>query len=426
MEEVTLKKLPRSLVACEMTVPPEEVAGAEARALKKIGADFEIRGFRKGKVPAEMVRKTIGEAKLFEEASFLVIEEKYAEMIKKIDIRVVGRPRVEIKKIAPGNPLVFAITMTVYPEVMLPDYKKIAHELGKERKPAVVEDKDVHSALEWLLESRRKETRVLRPARRGDFVEINFESRIGGVKVDGGESRNHPLVLGKSKFAEGFDAQLEGMSEGQKKEFSLSISAEHGRVEIRGKQVDFSVKMNMVREIILPELNDEFARSLGQFQDIRALKENIQEGLKEEKGAQEKEAFHTLVAKTIAGKAKAEIADILIEEETDKMLKETEHGLSERGLGLDAYLSSIKKTKEEMRKDFLGEAESRVKIALTLEEIAKKENVSVSADELKERTERILRRQTESERQTVDVDLLSRYVSGIIRNEKVFALLENI
>jgi len=426
MEEMVMKKLPRSLVVWEVTVPVEKVTGAEERALKKIGASFEAKGFRKGKAPIDMVRKSIGETKLLEEASFLVIEEKYAQMMKETEVRVVGRPRVEIKKIARNNPLVFTVTMAVYPEVKLPDYKKIARALIKERKPLVVQEKDVHEALQWLLESRRKEARVARPAQLGDLIEVDFESRIAGVKVDGGESRNHPLILGKSKFADGFDAHLEGMSEGETKEFSLSIPGDHARQEIRGKLVDFKVKINAVREIAMPALDDEFAHSLGTFKDVPALTESVKEGLKEEKNAQERETFRSLLAKSIAQEAKADIAEILVDEETDKMLKEMEHGLSERGLTFDAYLATLKKTKEEMQKDLCGEAESRVKIALVLEEIAKKENVSIPADELKERVERLIRRQTESERAATDPDLLSRYVSGIIRNEKVFELLEKL
>ncbi|MBI3685659.1 trigger factor [Candidatus Azambacteria bacterium] len=424
MEGVVCKKLPKSQVMFEVTAQPEEVANAEIRALGKLGAGIELKGFRKGKAPADMVRRHIGEERLFQEACFLLMDEKYAQIVKEFNVRTAGQPKVEVKKMAKGNPLVFTVTVAVYPEVTLPDYKDIARSLKKERMPVMVTDDEVKGALEWIAQSRRKEALVSRAAKQGDLVEINFESRIGGVKMDGGESRSHPFIVGKSKFADGFDAHIEGMEPGAEKEFSLRISPEHGRAEIRGKPVDFKVKMNAVYEITLPELDDAFAQSLGKFENAAALARNIKENLQQEKEAQEKETFRSVLAKAIAARTQAEIADILIDEETDKMFSEMTHGLRERGLDLDGYLASVKKTKEEFRTEVRPQAETRVKIALALGEIAKKEHITVSPEEVNEQALRILEKRDESVRR-MDMDLLSRYVSGIIRNEKVFALLEN-
>ncbi len=425
MEGVIFKKLPQSQCMWEITVPAETVNGAFPRACEKLGAGLEIKGFRKGKAPLDAVRRCVGEEKIFQEASFLVMEEKYAEAAKESGVRIAGHPTVEVMKIAPGNPLVFQVTAAVYPEVTLPDYKEITRSIKHARAPVLVTEEEVNNALAWLCQSRRKEALVPRPAKEGDRVEVDFESRIAGVKVDGGDSRNHPFVLGKSKFADGFDAAVAGMSEGEEKMFSLDVPASHARAEMRGKRVDFKVKMNGVYEVTVPDADDAFAQSIGGFADKEALVSTIREGLQKEKEEQEKESFRSLIARSIAEKTRAEIADVLRERETDKMIAEFSQGLAERGLDMDGYLSSLKKTKEEMRGEIAKEAEMRVKIALTLGEIAQKEGITASPEEVRERVERILQKENKEDQKRADRELISQYVSGIIRNEKVFALLES-
>lgn len=423
MNGVIITKLPKSQVKWEITVPAETVAAAYSRACEKIGATIEIKGFRKGKAPADAVRRFAGEQKIFQEASFLAMEEAYAEAVKESDLRIVGNPRVEVTKIAPGNPLVFCVTAAVVPEVTLPDYKEIVRAHARARTPVAVSDEEVSDALMWLRQSRRKEVLVSRPAKEGDRVEIDFESRIAGVKVDGGDSRNHPLVLGKSKFAEGFDAAISGMAGGEVKEFSLDIPATHARAQMRGKRVDFKVKMNRVYEVTLPELDDAFAQSFG-YANAEAFAGNIRESLRKEKEEREKESFRSLIARSIAQKSHAEIPDVLKERETDTMYEELARALGMRGLDMDGYLSSLKKTKEEMRAEMAQEAEMRVKIALVLGEIARAEGIAVLPEEAHERVELILQKESAEKRARADRELLSRYVSGIIRNEKVYELLE--
>lgn len=424
MDGVVFKKLPKGQVSFEVTVPVEELAPAEARALSQIGSELELKGFRKGKAPAELVRKNVSDAHVLEEMAHVVMEEKYPALIKEYGVRPAGRPNASVQKLARGNPFVFTLTVAVYPEVTLPDYKKIAESLVKERVPVLVGEKDVADAFEWLRQSRRKEELVSRPVKEGDVVEVDFESRIAGVKLDGGESRNHPFIVGKSSFAKGFDEQVVGMEPGSEKSFTLDIPADHARAEIRGKKVDFKVKLNSIKEVTLPDIDDAFAQSLGGFADKAALETNIREGLMQEKEEKEKESFRTKIAEAIAEKTKADIADVLIDQETAKMRSEMEHGLSERGLTLDSYLTAIKKTPEDFMKEVRAQAEKRVTISLVLEAIADKEAVTVSEAELKERMERYIARFDERQRKTIDLNALSQYVTDIMRNEKVFALLE--
>lgn len=422
MEGVTQKKLAKSQMFFEVTLTPEVFADAEKKALKAITEQVEVKGFRKGKAPEDMVRRHVGDAKILEEASYQAIDKAYADIMKEYNVHAVGQPKVEVKKAAPGNPFVFTITVAVYPEVSLPDYAALAKKSAKDLEVPAVKDTEVKDAITWLLKSRRKEVLVTRPAQKGDFVEVDFEARQAGVKIEGGESRNHPLVIGESKFIPGFDAQCEGMQAGEEKKFALQVPKDYGHEAWRGRTLDFTVKMNAVYAVELPELNDEFVKSLGAFADVAALEKNISEGLHHEKEREQKEKFRNNVVEVIAKKADMEIADILIDQEVRKMVSEIEHNVKDGGLDFDTYLTHIKKTRGEIEKDLRAQAETRVRVSLVLAEIAKKENITASQEEVDVRVGDLLRQQQEYS--GVDIELLNNYVSGIIRNEKVFALLE--
>jgi len=423
MEGVTQKKLAKSQMFFEVTLTPEVFADAEKKALKAITEHVEIKGFRKGKAPEDMVRRHVGDAKILEEASYQAIDTAYADIVKEYAIHAVGQPKIEVKKAAPGNPFVCTITVAVYPEVKLPDYAAIAQKFSKDLEVPAVKDAEMKEALEWLRKSRRKEVLVTRPAEKGDFVEVDFEARQAGVKIEGGESRNHPLVIGESKFIPGFDAQCEGMQAGEEKKFSLQVPKDYGHEAFRGRSLDFTVKMNAVYAVQLPEINDEFAKSLGSFADVAALEKNISEGLHHEKEREQKEKFRNNVVEAIAKKADMEIADILVDQEVHKMIADIEHNVKDGGLDFETYLTHIKKTRAEVEKDLRVQAETRVRVSLVLAEIAKKENISASEEEVDVRVRDLLRQQEAYS--GVDIELLNNYVSGIIRNEKVFALLES-
>lgn len=423
MEGVVQKKLPKSQVSFEVTVSPEAFVEAEKKAVKHIGEHVEIKGFRKGKAPEDMVRRHVGDAKVFEEASYEVIDDMYAKIVKEYDVHAVGQPNVEVKKAAPGNPFVFTITVAVYPTVTLPDYASIAKKFAKDLEVPAIKDEEVKEAVEWIRKSRRKEVLVTRPAQKGDFVEVDFEARQAGVKIENGESRNHPIVLGESKFIPGFDTNLEGMQAGEEKQFTLKVPKDYGHEAWRGKALDFTVKMNAVYAIELPELNDEFVKSIGAFDTIAALEKSISDGLHHEKEEKQKEQFRNNAVEAIAKKADMEIADILIDQEVRKMMADIEHQVKEGGLELDAYLVHIKKTRAEVEKDLRVQAETRVRVSLVLAEIAKKENIVADEEEIDTRVQHLLRQQEAYS--GVDIELLRNYVSGIIRNEKVFALLES-
>lgn len=417
--------LPKSQMQYDITVSVEEVMETERRALNRISDTFEMDGFRTGKVPPDVVRKQISQERLFQETCFLVIEEKYAELVKTEGISVVGQPIVEIKKIATDNPLIFNARVAIYPTIHLPDYKKIAQAVMRQtRSVAEISEEEVQDMIRQILESRRKEVAVTRPAQKGDQVEIDFVSRINKVKIEGGDSRHYPFLLGKSHFADGFDDHLVGMCAGEKKTFSLVVSDDHKRPEIRGKQVDFEVKMNSVHEVTVPILDDTFVQSLGPVTSVDIFKEKVKAGLLQEKKARAREVLHLALIEAVAAETDIEIADVLIDQEVEKMCVELERKVGEHGLPFDAYLSSLKKTREELKKEIRAQGEKRVRISLVLGAIAQQEEVNVSPDEVSHRITQMRAQREENWYHATDKELLFRYISGIIRNEKVLSLLE--
>ncbi|MEK7520319.1 MAG: trigger factor [Patescibacteria group bacterium] len=423
MEGVTLTKLPKSQVACDVTVPYDEVATGLHAAAAALSARNPIKGFRAGKVPYDVLKQHIGAARIFEEAAYAVIEKKYRAIVEANDLRTVGQPKIEITKLADGNPLSFRMTVAVIPDITLPDYRTIAAEVHKERQPAVVSDADLADTLSWIRKSRRKEALVARPAAQGDMVLTDFEIRSGGVKIEGGDSKNHPVILGERRFMNGFEDALIGATAGDERSFSLTAPEDYQNKGLRGRPLDFSVTVRGVYELELPPLDDAFAQSLGKFENLAALTENIRTGLRAEKKKESDEAARKTLSERIALTVGVDIPDMLVDQEVEKMMRELVQSVEGQGLTFTDYCVHIKKTSDDLAKDFRPQAEVRVKIALALAAIARTEGIAAGDDEVKERAEKFLAHRTNKEVVGIDRAVLSRYVANIIQNEKVFALL---
>src|SRR3989344_954206 len=424
MNDIVFTKLPKSQVKFEVTVPAEEVLSFKEGAARALAERLEIDGFRKGKAPYDIVKQYVGSARVFEEAAYIAMDKKYQEVVAEHKLRALGHPQVEILKIAEGNPLVFSVTIAVYPEVKLPDYKEIAKQCEKDRAPIEIKDEEVEKAVDFLRHSRRKEVLVSRPAQKGDLAEVDFEIRSAGVKIEGGESKNHPIILGEGKFIPGFEGGILGARAGEGKDFSISVPEDYAKESLRGSKLDVKAKINAVYELTMPELTDELAKTIGNFETARVLKDNIRDGLKAEKEAEEKERMRNSVIGQIADAAEMEVADILITQEINKMISELAQSVQAHGADLESYLVHIKKTKDDLKKDFTKQAEKRVRISLALSEIAEKEKIEFDEGEVKKKMEEKKGRLRAGETGKKDSDLLRDYVSGIMRNEKVFEVLE--
>lgn len=308
------------------------------------------------------------------------------------------------------------------PKIKLAKYKGLKVKKNK----LEVKEEEVKKALDYLQNSRAKIITVNRPAKRGDRLEIDFEVHQAEVKIENGTSKNHPLILGRGNFLPGFEEKLEGMKGGQGKEFSLKAPTDWPNQKIANKNLDFKVKMNLVQERELPEVDDGFAKSLGNFDSLEALKKSIKEGLFGEKEIKERQRIRMELIEKIAQDSEIKVPEILIKEEIEKMINEFRISIKNIGLDFDRYLKEIKKTIEDLKKDWRKEAEKRVKIGLCLREIAKKENIEVSEEEVKEKINEDLKHYPDVEevKKNIDLNVLKDYTKNILRNEKVFSLLE--
>lgn len=423
----TIKKLPQSKIEIEVEIPAEEWEVFLNEAIKELARNLKIDGFRPGSAPRNIVEREVGLAKILERGSELAVRKTYVSIIIEDKIDAIGQPKITITKLAQGNPLVFKAEVVVLPEIKLADYKKIAGEKKpKTRDEIKIEENDINKSLEWLQKSRAKFTTVLRPAKIGDRVEIDFSTSLNNKPIANGESKNHPLILGQSRFVKGFDDNLVGMKEGEEKIFSLVFPDDYQQKDLASQLVDFKVKINLVQEQDLPELNDEFAKSLGGFEGLDKLKENIKQGLLLEKEDKEKQEWQELIINKIAEKSSMELPVLLVEQEIERMMAEMKSNASNFGLVWEKYLESLKKTEEEVKKDITPQAEKRAKAMLILREIGKKEKIEISEEELEKEMSVFLRQFPDEQeaKKKIDIEQLKEYTYGIVRNRKVIEMLE--
>ena len=433
--EFVLKQLPKSEAEIEVTLPFLEFDPHVRRAAFLISEEHEIEGFRKGKAPYDTVKKFFGENAIYERAADLAVRKLYPKIFEELmstkqlssENPPIGRPEITVTKLAPQNEFQFKIKLALLPEIAISDYAAIAARIAKEKKDVSVSDEEVEKTFLWLRESRAILTKVDRSATQKDSVEIDFELRHGGVKIEGGESRSHPLVIGEGKFMPGFEDELVGMSKGEEKTFSVEVPRDWHDQTFAGKALEAKVVMRLIQERVLPEAGDEFAKSLGTFASIDALKVSIREGLTKEKQDKEKQRVRIRIIEEIANAAKVEIPDVLIETELDKMAGELKSSIEDMGMKWDEYLLHIKKTVDELRREWREEGEKRVRIALCLRQIAKAEHIEPSEEEIKERGDKFLSqfRGTQQAEKEIDPAHLHEYARGILRNEKVFEFLES-
>ncbi|MCK5413192.1 MAG: trigger factor [Candidatus Pacebacteria bacterium] len=404
-------------------ISTEEMEKYMEKALEKMSKNVKADGFRAGKVPKDVAKKQIGELALFEEATHEAIESSYLKIIEENKLSPIGHPKADITKSALGNPLEYKIIISVLPEVKLGDYTKISGKIEIKE----IEKGRVEKESEMLQKKRAKYITKDAKAEKGDRVEIDFESRVGGVKIEGGESKNHPLVIGEGKFIPGFEDNLVGMSKDDIKKFSL-IFPEDYKKELAGKNVDFKVELKIVQKVELPELNDEFAKSLGKFENVDSLKKSIKDGIMAENENKAKEELKNKLIDQVSEKSTIDIPDVLIDSEIENMLKEFENNVTYSGIKFEDYLVSVNTSVEKLKVEWREMAEKRVKTGLVMREISVKEEIKLDDKEIEERVNETLKHYPNAEemRKNMDIEKYKNYVAGIMINEKVFEILEVI
>lgn len=411
----------------EISVPAAEFEKFIDTAAKKFSEDLKIDGFRPGKAPRSVVEQKVGAEKILAHGAEKAIKKTYVDAIVKNKIEVIGEPKITITKIAKGNDLEYKAVAAVMPAVALSNYRKNAKSV-KKSDPEKVTKEQIQKEIKNLQKSRAKIITVSRKAKEGDLVEIDFEVLVEGKPIEGGTAKKHPLTIGENYFIPGFEDQLVGMKEKDEKEFDLDFPKEYHQKSLAGKPARFKVKMILVQEKELPEVSDEFAKSLGKFENLEALKKSISEGIEMEHKKKNEEKWRAEAIEKIAAESQIDLPEILIEQELEKMMAEFEQNIARMGLTLDTYLENIKKSKSEISKGWKETAEKRVRSAIVLKEIAAAEEIEIPAKEVEEEMNRVLAyyKGMGDMEKNVDMERLYAYTKGVLINEKVFKFLESL
>jgi trigger factor len=296
-----------------------------------------------------------------------------------------------------------------------------------ERKAAKVEPKDVEDTLVNLQKMFGKEKRVQRAAQKGDKLEIDLSTYVDNVPIDGGMSKNHPVTIGEGHFIPGFEDNLIGLSENQTKEFELKFPKEYHRKDLANRPVNFKIKVNSIFAIELPPLDDSFAKLVGKLEKLDDLRKQIEDNIHHEKTDKEHQRWELAVIDEVVKKSVfEEIPEIVIDSELHKMMHELEDEITSQGMKFGDYLSSIKKSKEDLEKEFRPRAIKRVQTALALRAIADQENITVDAGEINKEVE-IQKSKYKDNAEVVkqiDSEEYHDYLKNVMRSRKVFEFLE--
>jgi trigger factor len=420
--ETSVKKLANSRVEIFFKIPREEFEKFRGKAILKFGQELKIEGFRLGKAPKEVIEKEIGEVRILEEAVRELLEENYPKLVSENKIDPLTQPEVEV--LPPANSInggvEFKASLFVFPEIKLPDYKKIASQI--KRNKVLVEEAEIEEGLRRIQKSRAKFTLKNQPAEKGDFIEIDFSS----PQIEAGFQRKDGFILGEGHFIPGFEENLIGMTNGESKNFSLKFPKNHFKKDMAGKTFDFKVRVNSVQKMELPEINDEWVKGLGDFNDLASIKNSLREGINTEKEMAESQRIRQEILEKLSDNSKMEIPEILIEREKNVILDELKEKIAEvLKMPFEEYLTKIKKTEKELKDSFFEEAQKRAKYDLILREVAIREEIGASEEEIKEKLNKMVKNYSIDKVKELDLEKLKLYIESEIRKEKTLAKLES-
>lgn len=381
---VKSEQVEKNLVKLTFEVSAEKFEEGVQKAYLKNVKKFNIPGFRKGKVSRQMIEKYYSPSVFYEDAVNYVLPEAYDEALKESGADAVAKPEIDVEEIKKGEPVVFTALVTTRPEVKLGKYKGI--EL--EKIEYTVSDEDVDKDIEA---ARNRNARVItiedRPIENGDIAVIDFEGFSDGVAFPGGKGESYELEIGSGSFIPGFEDQLIGVAAGEEKEVNVTFPEEYHAADLAGKPAMFKVKVNEIKKKELPELDDDFASEVSEFDTLDEYKKNVREQM--EKAAEEKAKDETEDAAINAAAEDCEI-DIpaaMVDAQIDRMINGMAQRLSYQGMSLDMYLQYTGSTIEAMRENFREQAEKQVRVSLVLEAIIKAEGIEATEDEKNEKIE---------------------------------------
>lgn len=416
MEITVVPKKEVSQAEITVSVPNESFAPFVERAIGTVAKGMELKGFRPGRAPRNMVMEHAGQDRILHEAMDLALPHFFAKAAIEEGLQVVGRPNISILELGFDAPFRFTATVDVIPEITLGNPSA----LPATKKEVTVSDEQLDHELKHLANMRSTTAQVARAAQQSDVALIDFQVKIDGALIEGGESKNHPVVIGEGRFVPGFEDGIIGMSAGEEKTFPIHFPEDYGKKELSGKQAQATVKVLSVQEKKTPALDDAFAQSLGgTFTTMNDLKDKLRANMKEELVMKEEERYRGELAEQLMESAKfGTIPTSLIEHEIDRRMEEFATMLSYQQKTLEEYALQQNTTIEKMRDTMKESATKQVKVGLALRELTKQHNIDATEEEIADEVTKELARFG-----SLDEHDMKDYAASAIKNKKTLDLL---
>ena len=399
---VQVEKLEKNMAKLTVEVSAEDFKAAIKKAFNKNKNRFSIPGFRKGKAPQAMIEKMYGEGVFYEDAADEAINASYAEAMKESGLDIVSRPEVTIEKIGKDEPFVYSALVAVKPEVTLGQYKGVE----VEKADASVSAEDVEADFKKVQEQNARLLTVEdRGVEDGDQTVIDFEGFVDGKGFEGGKAEDYPLTIGSHSFIDTFEEQLIGKKIGEECEVNVTFPTEYHAADLAGKPATFKVTVKEIKVKELPELNDEFASEVSEFDTLDEYKKDVEKKLAEKKEIEANSKNEDAVVAKVVENASMEIPDKMIDAQAENMVQDMARRMQSQGLSLDMYLKYTGMTVEQMKEQARPDAEKRIRTSLVLEAVAQAENIQISDEKVDEEVAKM------AEAYKMEVDKLKSYMS---------------
>ncbi len=378
---VQVEKLEKNMAKLTIEVSAEELEGALQRAYLKNKNKISVPGFRKGKVPRQMVEKMYGPEIFYEDAINALIPEEYEKAVEECAEDIVSSPAIDVTQIEKGKPFIFTAEVALKPEVKLGKYKGVK----VEKVDAVVTEEEVEAEINKERENNARNIEVTdRPVKDGDMTVLDFEGFVDGVAFEGGKGENYPLTIGSGAFIPGFEEQLVGAEIGKEVDVNVTFPEDYQAEELKGKAAVFKCTVKEIKEKELPALDDEFASEVSEFDTLEEYKADVKAKLTEKKEKEAKDAKEAAVIEAIINDSDMEIPDAMLETQQKQMVDEFAQRIQMQGLSMEQYLQFTGATYDKMVEQVKPQAEKRIKTRLVLEAIVKAENLEASEEEFEE------------------------------------------